>query len=225
MIVCSTWGGEALAFAAGVNTPGKSDATGAFLPEGRAFKKHTVGRLFQVDTAARDQSRRKSVYRNLTAVENPLSYLAFFCHGWRTGIQFGFRLHHLTYLARHLSEISHPDLTVALFCCSTAQGGTGGDGGFADDLRDQLCMYGLVDCKVIAHTTKGHTTSNPYVRIFEGDGSRIGGIGGRYVVEPKSELWPAWKKELRDSEKFRIGFPLMSREEIAAHLRGEHAEE
>jgi hypothetical protein len=110
---------------------------------------------------------------------------------------------------------------VALYCCSTGAASSadayaefGGDGGFADRLRDALCVAGGVHCTVDAHTTAGHTTMNPYVRRFEGRGSRVGGVGGFDLVSPKSgDLWRRWRRALRETS-LRYRFPVMSVAEI-----------
>jgi len=84
-----------------------------------------------------------------------------------------------------------------LYCCLTGFSlNIAGDGGFADKLRDAFCEAGMTWVKVYAHTTAGHTTRNPYVRIFEGQGSPIGGIGGQLLVQPGAKLWKTWRSAL-----------------------------
>jgi len=140
-------------------------------------------------------------------------------------------------------------LHVVLWCCSTgkpgdgtadkeaASGAPGGDNGFADKLRDELCAIGLTWCRVYAHTTDGDCTRNPNVRVFEGLGSPVGGVGGEWIVPPpstgiKSALWATWRDALwaknswavgkllcgGNAKDFRLWAPFMTRAERIAEL-------
>lgn len=203
-----------LAFAPMHNTPGKRDATGAFQPEARAFVKLHGGIIALIDNHARPLVQRRQVHAAISEV-GP-SVVAFFCHGWRTGIQFGIGMAHLDALAAAISGASYGP-TIALYCCSTGSGpGIGGDGGFADWFRDALCRAGADFCQIDAHTTAGHCTRNPNVRRFEGMGSPTGGVGGYYIVAPKSALWSRWRAALAGD--LRLRFPMMSVGEIHREL-------
>lgn len=194
-----------LALTVAHNTKGKRDASRAFIPEAERFTAywrdqglHT--RLVKIDNRKPNVHRRRQV---VDAIMNEprVQHLAIFAHGWRGGIQMGFRMGHMRALARVIEQVA-PSASpiVSLYCCSTAQGGAGGDGGFADELRDALCAEGLVDCRVDGHSTRGHTTRNPHMRRFDGEGSWIGGQGGRYLIRPRGKLWGAWKRALRDRD-------------------------
>lgn len=140
--------------------------------------------------------------------------VAIFCHGWANGLQL-VPMVRIRDLAHILAEHRAP--VVTLYACSTADGpATGGDGGFADRLRDALCAAGAVACRVDAHATAGHATRNPYVRRFEGMGVATGGVGGQWIVTPKSALWGPWARALKGD--LRWEFPLLSVAEIHARL-------
>jgi hypothetical protein len=204
---------KSIAFTPKYNTPGLHDATGAFQPEARSFAKIHGGVVVQVDNHATKQKMRESVIETLRNMIEQPTLVAFFCHGWRTGIQLGFSSANVAELVP-LFGISP---AVALYACSAGDGaGVGGDGGFADSLRDALCRDGNVFCQVDAHTTSGHCSRNPYVRRFEGMGSSVGGAGGYYIVTPRSEQWPAWKRALMGD--LRLRFPTMSVASIHAEL-------
>jgi hypothetical protein len=151
-----------------------------------------------------------------------LDALAIFCHGWPSGIQLGFGTEHTRGLAQAVKGVAAPSLTVALYCCSTGADndprtndltpGPGGDGGFADRLRDELCELGVA-ATVFAHANAGHCTRNPRARVFLPDERR----GGQWVVGPDSDLWPAWDRAL-DTTDLRLRFPFMSREQVSAEL-------
>jgi hypothetical protein len=156
----------------------------------------------------------------------PLRYdtFGFFCHGWQKGVQLGADMLKVKELARAMRRCGTDEPVVALYACSTAgdadgadderQPGPGGEGGFADALRDALVVLGARPT-VYAHTTKGHCTKNPWVRRFGPDD-----FGGEWLVEPNSPRWNAWCHWLR-ADKNRFRFLRMSREEISAAIGGE----
>jgi hypothetical protein len=197
------------------DTPGKHDATGAFQPEARRFFGIHGGRQVHVDNGYSAERRAEHVLDELvTSPPAPWQTIAFFCHGTPSSIQLGFDLRNVQDLARAVAQTSAPDVRVLLYCCSTAstirrllRTSVGGDGGFADALRDALCREGATGCRVVGHTTVGHATKNPYVRFFDGKGSSIGGQGGEYVVRPGSALWPRWREAL--ATDFRFHFPYL----------------
>ena len=207
------------------NTGTKKDATGAFQPEAMAFaKRHRVpkSQVVWIDNHLSKPAMRKAVLSEIEkvkALSGGLQSLAVFCHGWKTGIQFGFNLATVASLAEALADVK--DVRVPLYACNTAKGANGknsepvgGDGGFADRLRDALCEAGAVDCYVDAHTTAGHTTKNPYVRRFGGMGSPVGGVGGYFLASPTNKkLFAQWRKLLKDSN-LRFDFPFMTVAEI-----------
>lgn len=207
------------------NVPGKRDAD-EFAREARAFcKLHGYPAVAIFNNSNDLAERRADVLRHLHALEpGSLSMLALFCHGWPDGVQAGFRSEHVRGFARELKAVAAPELTVALYCCSTGadlradtdethEPGPGGDGGFADRLRDELCELGVA-ATVFAHSTAGHTTRNPRVRVF----TPAERAGGGWLVEPRGELWTAWLRALHDSD-MRLRFPLLTAEQLAAELR------
>ena len=171
-----------------------------------------------------------------------LNTLAFFCHGWSNGIQAGVTIKTLPKFLDALEKSFQIDtgLQVNLYCCSTGDdpednskqaAGTPnqnkeafnvGDNSFADAFRDQLCARNYRECKVVAHTTVGHATQNPYAVFFEGAGSPVGGTGGQMPVTPKNgKLWKTWKRLLRGKTTFRFDYPFMSIADIHGHLIAE----
>lgn len=206
------------------NTPGKKDAD-EFRREARAFCKANGLReeLCLFDNGADLSDRRADVLRHVQAAEAGLDVVVFACHGWPDGVQAGFRCEHVRGLARELKEVAAPVLTVLLYCCSTgadqdpatdetAEPGPGGDGGFADRLRDELGALG-VQATVYAHSTAGHCTRNPRVRIFLPHER----AGGHWVVSPDSPLWPKWRQYLQGDGRFT--YPFLSAAELEAELR------
>lgn len=228
---------QGLVFRPQWDQPGRRDVTYAFAPEADAFREH---HRIEPDQVVVFDNRRGMLYRRdscLAAIDSArqsaresLKLMAFFCHGWKGGIQAGFRSRDLPLLANRLRGWAVDDLVVVLYACDAARDAdgqrrddrrdvVGGNGGFADGLRNSLCMAGLVNCRVYGHTVVGHSTQSPWVRRFEGGGSHLGGRGGRYIVRPYSRLWPRWRKALRGDMRFR--FPLMTFDEIHTELAGE----
>lgn len=210
------------------NTPGKKDVTGAFAPEALAFARYHKKPSAIVRFPARPDYgvRRSACTRAIRMVRGELDVLAFFCHGWRDGIQAGFRIANVRALASLIADHVTVDGHVVLYACEAARdaddededdlvGGPGGDGGFADELRDACETLGR-RVTVTAHATAGHCTWNPYVRYFA---PGCMGRGGHWVVEPNSALWRPWVRALRSPDSsLRLRFWGMSFEEIRAEL-------
>jgi hypothetical protein len=224
---------NALIFAPKYNTGAKSDATGAFQPEARRYMQiHGGGRIVHIDNRGVPRERAESVLREIALGPGngrPWDTIAFFCHGLSRSIQLGFALGNVKRLAHAIAETSTQNVCVPLYACSTASSlrrllalgqGPGGDGGFADILRDEICRAGATRCRVVAHSTAGHATRNPYVRFFDGMGSPVGGQGGEYVVRPPTPdantLWAMWREGLKTDLRFR--FPHMEIGQIHAVL-------
>ena len=209
-------GNKIIVFTPQWDSKGKKDATGAFQPEAKAFAKlHNVPdtNIHIVDNHLQNPAMREFVINKLKT--NSYQFLAMFCHGWTDGIQFGFNRKNLGSLASEL--LSDPYVRVVLYACSTGSpNAVGGDGGFADILRDTLCKKGAVCCQVDAHTTAGHCSRNPYVRRFLGGGYPEGGTGGEYLITPNTSLWKKWIKAMQGD--MRLKFPFMPKEEILLEL-------
>lgn len=223
------------------NTPGMKDYTGAFLPESEAFKKlNKVSSVVTFDNTLPFGKRSGQVLKRLSTLfstEQNFDDVAIFCHGWGDGIQAGFTRRNVKTLVAalnpNLSRRTAVDenATVILYCCSTgddpdhddtksAPGVDVGEGSFADAFRDELCKAGHTECRVVAHTTAGHTTRNPYAIFFEGLGSSIGGVGGVIPVTPKQkQLWSTWVKLLKTN--FRFEYPFMTVGEIHDRILAE----
>lgn len=212
-----------LVFVPATNKPGIDPKTGApykdakyFAAEAKKFgARHGIplSRVVTFDNCSEKRERRAFVADTLMRFQN-LECVAFFCHGWREGIQAGFALDHAPELARYLFEACVPGAKIPLYCCSTAEGGAGGDGAFADTLRDSL--VGMLPGAVIdAHDRRGPTTTNPYVRRFVVGKERE--KGGQWVIDPTDTRWPAWRKALRDTP-LRFDFPFLATETIRSNL-------
>lgn len=205
-----------------------NDYKGAFEPEAIHYQRAVPGKhkLIKIDISKDMPARRNQLFTELLKAidDRQARYraVAFFCHGWADGIQVGIRKPNIAELVKHLIACTHNGgderdlLHVMLFCCSTAaaphspeaESEVGGEGGFADIMRDQFCAQGKPWVKIFAHTSKGHTTMNPEARWFEGKGSTVGGIGGEWLVRrppPKNPLWTLWYKALTSKEPFDKG--------------------
>jgi hypothetical protein len=188
----------AIAFVGDRNAPGKRDWSGAFLPEATKFAAFYGGTVVRIPLDATKAWQRDAMITALRKAKigyDPV--VGIFCHGFTRRIELGFDLTTVGSLARELAKVGAMD--VGLYTCSTGAGkGPGGDGGFADGLRDALCAEKAVECRVVAHVTPGHATMNPHKRFFHGLGSTVGGVGGVDVLTPTSKHWRAWRARLRD---------------------------
>jgi hypothetical protein len=214
------------------DTPGKKDMSNAFLPEARAIAKfygqapeETIKRF---PAGAPVEQRRATCTLALRAAVPPLDAIIFVCHGWKGGIQAGFLKAHGLLLARIIATQCKPDAHVVFYACDAARDmdedaaddrgrGPGGDGGFADGVRD-ACEVLKLQITVTAHATVGHTTENPFARRFA---PNTGGKGGEWYVEPGSTYWPRWVAALKDPRNtLRYRFWTLTRQELEAELDG-----
>lgn len=202
-----------------------ADYTAVFAPEAAAFAKlHGIPKsaIVAVDITKSERAMRAHVFEAIARegqAQGGLDTVAFFCHGFARGLQLGFALRHVDELAKALKPYASDSIVVPLYACSTARdtdgdysddldpNALGGDGGFADQLRDALCAEAhAIHCRVVAHVTAGHATVNPWVRIFEGRGQPYGGVGGQWLVKPKGPMWKRWIEWLRKGQN-RFLFP------------------
>lgn len=191
------------------NTPGRRDATGAFIPCAERWADTHGGRVVRIDMSKPARWQAARVIDVLTGQREAFApRVAFFCHGFARRISFGLTLENVGELARSIVPVGPPGSTpapigsprVALFACSSGDGpGPGGDGGYADALCDALANLTNGAAVVIAHTTAGHTTRNPYKRRFASV-SRWGSMGGAWIVAPRSALWPRWRDAMRRTD-------------------------
>lgn len=206
------------------NRPPKHDYTGAFRPEARRFiERCGGGRQVEIDITRSPARMRKDVLEAISKYSPPdghLQAVAFFCHGLQNRIQLGFAIAHVGELAEVLAKRGVN--TVGLYACSSAGGpGPGGDNGFADALRDAMCVAGLRQCRVLAHKVPGHTTKNRFKRVFDGMGSPVGGTGGFELVTQKSPLWKEWSRRMApDRDPLRFECLFMSVEDLHRTLQG-----
>lgn len=197
---------RALALHATKNTGGKSDASGAFVPEAVHFAKHHACYRVGFDNTLGATARRAFVEDTIRK-HRDLEVVALFCHGLRRSLQTGHDMQTVARLASAIADASGPHVIVALYACSTGATETG----FAATLRDELAERGKTG-HVDSHTNAAHTTRNPFVRRFV-----MGEREGDWVVEPGSREWKAWRASLTGDTRFR--FPLMTIEQVRAELR------
>ena len=148
--------GNPIAFACSRNSPGKRDATGAFMPEAQAWCKENHGILHPLDPDIGMNTMRNYVLK-VIELAVPAPIYAFFCHGWATGMQLGFKGSADAALLGKALAKANPDCAVIFYCCSTGQG-----------FARQVAAAGP-DIEVWSHTSRGHTTLNPMLAWSMGD--------------------------------------------------------
>lgn len=209
-------------------SPSKPADAGEFKREAERFGFYLLGEGWDVTIQTFDNTlpkpqRRKPADRVIAS--GTWDMVALFGHGMRASIQTGHDMGSIPALAALLAEHSARPLRVELYACDAARDAdrdkrddvrdaVGGDGGFADVLRDALSTLGITG-HVDAHAKSGHTAINPHVRRFHMDGTGAA-AGAGWLVDPKGPHWRAWRAALKGDMRFR--FPLMTAEEIAAAL-------
>ena len=199
------------------------DGYGNFGPEGNRLVKLAKSdfdyntRIVEIDAQKMDATapiaekaavtaqRRKDVIAAIHAANEDmgeLGVLVFASHGWSRGMQLGFDVNTANQLAECVYQSCREDIKISLNECSTGSGGIGGDGGFADVLRDKLCEAGAVDNVVDGHTSVGDAFKNPNLRRFTGDGHPHGAAGGAYLIAPTSPLFKYWVKLMRTNLRY-----------------------
>ena len=217
------------------NSPGRNDTSGAFRPESHAYARFRGADPTQVvrtfDPSQDYAGRRASCNAAIRALRVKIDTLAVFSHGWRRGIQAGYLLGHVGGLADLLGQHMRPGGWVLLYACDTGRDsdddtkderlpGPGGDGGFADALRD-ACEDRALRISVMGHSTAGHCTMNPFVRRFlPGTGRK----GGEWYVDPTNPQFLRWQSALRSPRStLRYRFPVMTPTEISLELASQGA--
>jgi len=221
---------EVVIYAPRFNTGKKRDATGAFHPEAILFCKHW--RLNPATTIEYFDNRRSryaiaeevlSSMEQRQRAEKPIAVWGYFNHGYTHGMQIGLRSSgHRVFteqdeenFERFLDIISeHPAPLVPLYACSTSDDPDGdpdsapgsGDGSFADLTRDGLCERGSVYCRVFAHTTAGHTTGNPMIKMVDGLGTMDGGLGAELIAMPGTKEFKSLQRKLKTAFRFDVPF-------------------
>lgn len=205
------------------NAKGKKDAD-EFQREANKFVKRYDGQVFLFDNSLEFDKRRAQVQRFLHKAASPAnSYklhfsvedvesIGFFCHGWRNGIQAGYKIQHAQMLGKALSR--YDPYSIALYCCSVAAGPDAGNGSFASVLArntEGIPVYG--------HDRKGHTARNPHVWCY------VGKVGGYRPIARDSDLWSDWVKALKG--EYRFDYPLATQNCVSPHEHNpwEHAED
>lgn len=218
-----------------VNSERKHDVSGTFQPEANNFC-----RRYKIDssviTILDNKVPRLQMAENLLHwmdQRKPTPVWVFLCHGYTHGIQFGIRDYKHPQAtvkdAQNFSKFTeiiarHPSPVVIFYACSTGDDPDGdensapgaGDDSFADLVRDELCRKGAIYCRTFAHTSAGPATSNPFIKLLDGEGSPIGALGGDFVANPGTKEF----KRLQDllETDFRFEIPFLTLESIRSKL-------
>jgi hypothetical protein len=127
-----------------------------------------------------DAAKRQYVMTILAAQCNSsIDRVAFFCHGTATWFDAGFTTATIAQSGAEWRRVLTPDARIGLYCCLTGRDTTG--------LAASLSRCS--GAPVMAHTTSGHTTRNPYKRLFDS--------GTQSDIWPKTKAaFAAWRAKL-----------------------------
>lgn len=209
-----------------------NDAGGAFIPEAINFNKHRTTLGDKVTVVPYDnnlpQGKRLESFLKLIEDAEPFDAFVYLGHGLRNGLPSAgvtqASRKRFTDLLVKKSK-SKTKLIVTLFACSTAEtttGQPGGEGGFADKVRDDLVVAGFTEGWIDAHPVPGHATQNSKVRRFYVS-TEEASKGGTWLVAPGSPEFPKWKEKLNSKwrdDPFRFDFPYMTATQILHACEG-----
>jgi len=177
-----------LAFCDNRNTP-KHPAGG---DEFAAFAKKWVGLELQQIWYLYNAATIRETVRQKIALSRPYDHVAFFGHGFpnRLGVwaPTAYTQTNAQQLASLMQEIIVPGAPVSLFCCHTAENGTGSKG-FAQHLS-----AALPGSPVFGQRGAGHTVKNPRDCLF---------LDGRLIYQYPTKLedykrWAKWEWDEKD---------------------------
>lgn len=155
--------------------PKRKDATGAFIPESKRLATF-LGKIFPGSTIVREPVRtfRVTQEKQRDQVETILQKYGdqglefkavyFFCHGYKTGIQYGYKWK--SGARRLASEIvaNNPAVEmVTFYCCSVCNGRDNFAKWFFEYLEKNTEGR---EFQVFGHYTAGHTTMNEKIKIY-----------------------------------------------------------
>jgi len=150
--------------------------------------------------------------------------IAFFGHGWSSGVQLGFNNKNEELMAEGIVQNCTMPVKILLYSCTTSDALASKDSeiiknGFADQLRDALNAAGARG-EIMGHDRAGHTARNPYAKRVCAMGNYFGQTDEdwEWYVKPGSELWHEWRQALKTD--FRFTFPFCTNEQIAFYLGG-----
>lgn len=163
-----------LIFYTATNRRGKHDATGAFIPEALNLYEY-LEQVFPyagvimcpVSTDMSPSEMREQVESTLQAVSDEgidLEGIWFLCHGYKHGIQYGYKWKSgAARLAREINEY-HPNVQmVSFYSCLVSKDSDNFASWFFWEL---FGMSEANDIQVFGHYTRGHTTKNPRIKIY-----------------------------------------------------------
>lgn len=232
-------GEDIFVFHSSENVKNKHDATGAFIPEAKKFAKlHGVPNenVFPINCVGTNKNKRRNIVfdalnNRMLDRKRKLKSVVFFMHGMPKFIQCGIGIKHIPLFAIHLQNACDTNVKISLYTCLTAENelrdnekinlGPATDGGFADELRDEMARQGIIKGWVDGHKTAGHTSWNPMCVRFRCDAVKselYGAVGGFWIVQPGSDMWKKWVKRIKGKTGFRFRYPYMTQKQIIDEL-------
>ena len=185
-----------------INSPGKVDATEAFIPESQALKELLETRGDHVDMISLNECppyRLMSRYKKQDTV-------SIFCHGWPRRVEaLPRRKKGAAQVAQWLKESGCEFLN--LFACSAARGDFK-RGCFAKHVAEQCARIGHT-VQVFGHESSGHTTWNPKIRYYWASPY---GVSTEKLYDPTVSGWSGraeLRKRLKKDQEYRLLMPFI----------------
>lgn len=177
-----------------VNSIGRKDATGAFIPEAKALAALLTAQDRTVRRFAAMSPKTFNALAHIRAGQK-VDSINIFCHGWRTGCEL---LPKGDVGARELAPLLKAKgvKLLNLFACSTAEPNEKGNYSL---WVSEACKDLGHNIQVFGHETAGHTTKNPRIRVYWPD--------GRWVAVDSVDDRKGFASELKSNPNYRLLLP------------------
>ena len=185
-----------------INSIGKNDATGAFIPESAALKKLLEASGDSVDVVSLNECRPDSILTKYTRQDT----VSVFCHGWARRIEALPRRKAGAFEVAQWMQNSGCEF-LNLFACSAA-----------DEYHKRGCFARWVAehchklrhlAQVFGHETAGHTSWNPKARYYW---STPQGVSTERLYDPELDSWEErknFRERMRNDQEYRLLLPFI----------------
>lgn len=172
------------------------DATGAFMPEAKAFRLRRKALGDSVSEFTYEPKKLTTPDGLFSVIaQGAFDCVAVFSHGISTGLpQLRINRARAAEFAKILTDSAPGPMYLILYCCLTAAPMKVGTN-FAGTLAAELDAIGK-PFRLFAHRTAGHCSMNPNVTIYRGAGVKlqypgaVGTLKARYIARMKNQKDP-----------------------------------
>ena len=181
------------------NSPGKPDATGAFIPASKRLRELLLEHGDSVELLDLESKEAKKILRS----ETPTDTLSVFCHGWPRRVEAlpRWRLGAIK-TARWMQRVGCEQLN--LFACNAADH-DGKKGNYSQMVAEACHEIGHI-AQVFGHETSGHTTWNPNARFYWATPQ---GVTTEDLMPEHPDDREAWIERMKNDQEYRLLLPFI----------------